>query len=133
MACQLSRSRIDKVCFLTKDPANQDQTFTERTSMSKHSSETEGRNQVTITYCPGCGWLLRSAWMAQEILTTFREEVDGLTLRPSKDESGVFRVEANGELVWCRNRDGGFPEIKALKQAIRDCLAPHRNLGHFDL
>ena len=95
-------------------------------------SSADGQNRVTIIFCPGCGWLLRSAWMAQEILTTFSNEVDGLTLKPSKNESGVFQIMANEELLWCRKRDGGFPDIKTLKQRIRDHVAPEKDLGHSD-
>ena len=108
--------------------------YCERILMKKDStpSNADGRTQVTIIFCPGCGWLLRSAWMAQEILTTFREEVDDLTLTPSKNESGVFQVLINEKLIWCRKRDDGFPEIKTLKQRIRDFVAPEKDLGHTD-
>ena len=95
-------------------------------------SNADGLTQVTIIFCPGCGWLLRSAWMAQEILTTFKEEVDDLTLTPSKNESGVFQVLINEKLIWCRKRDDGFPGIKILKQRIRDFVAPEKDLGHSD-
>ena len=33
-------------------------------------------NKIVIEYCPGCQWLLRSAWMAQEILNTFENELE---------------------------------------------------------
>lgn len=47
---------------------------------------------VSIDYCTGCRWMLRAAWMAQELLTTFQEEVDSVTLIPSRppDPGGVF-------------------------------------------
>ncbi|MCC5808148.1 MAG: SelT/SelW/SelH family protein [Opitutales bacterium] len=86
---------------------------------------------VTITYCPGCRWLPRSAWMAQELLGTFDRDLAGVTLRPSA-EAGVFTIEVGGETVWDRRRDGGFPEIKILKQRVRDRLDPGRDLGHID-
>lgn len=86
---------------------------------------------VRITYCPRCNWLMRSAWMAQELLNTFAEELVEVALRPSSD-SGVFTIECNDRLVWERQRDGGFPDIKTLKQRIRDEIAPHRDLGHVD-
>jgi predicted Rdx family selenoprotein len=35
-------------------------------------------------------------------------------------------------LLWDRKADGGFPETKVLKQRVRDCLDPDRNLGHSD-
>ena len=87
-------------------------------------------NHVEIHYCTQCRWLLRAAWMAQELLTTFDQEIAALTLRPGT--GGVFEVRANGELVWSRKEQGRFPEITELKQLVRDHIAPDRNLGHSD-
>lgn len=87
-------------------------------------------NRVVIEYCPQCRWLLRAAWTLQELLTTFPEELQEVALRPGG--SGVFRVSLNDRLLADRARDGGFPELPALKQAIRDRLAPQRGLGHSD-
>ena len=87
-------------------------------------------NHVVITYCTQCRWLLRSTWMAQELLTTFDQEIDELTLRPGT--GGIFEVHANGQRVWSRKDDGGFPEITVLKQKVRDVIAPDRDLGHVD-
>jgi len=42
-------------------------------------------------------------------------------------------VRRNGELVWDRKTNGGFPEPKILKQKIRDLIAPSRDLGHSDV
>ena len=88
--------------------------------------------RIVIEYCPGCRWLLRSSWMAQEILTTFENEIDEVTLKPRKDKSGVFQIACNQELIWCRERDKGFPDIKELKQRIRDYVTPEKELGHID-
>lgn len=38
----------------------------------------------------------------------------------------------NGEVVWDRADKGGFPEVKELKQIVRDILAPSKDLGHSD-
>jgi selenoprotein W-related protein len=72
--------------------------------------------------------LLRAAWVAQELLTKFQNELEEVTLRIGK--GGVFKVILNGELLADRERDGGFPELPALKQRIRDRIAPTRDLGH---
>lgn len=87
---------------------------------------------VEIEYCPGCRWLLRAGWTAQELLTTFESELGGVTLRPSA-ESGTFRVTVDGVVVWNRKDQGRFPEMKELKQRIRDGIAPERDLGHSDI
>ncbi len=90
----------------------------------------ESKPHVTITYCALCNWLTRSAWMAQELLSTFSEELGGVTLTPGT--GGIFEIRVDGELVWERKRDGGFPGSKELKQRVRDVIAPDRNLGHVD-
>lgn len=88
------------------------------------------RPRVAITYCRQCGWLLRAAWMAQELLSTFAEELGEVALVPGT--GGTFQIEVAGELVWDRKRDGGFPDVKALKQRVRDRIDPERDLGHVD-
>jgi selenoprotein W-related protein len=86
--------------------------------------------RVEIEYCRQCRWLLRAAWMAQELLTTFETELGGVTLTPGT--GGVFEVRMDGETVWSRKGEGRFPEMKELKQLIRDRAAPERDLGHSD-
>jgi selenoprotein W-related protein len=90
----------------------------------------EDKPRVVITYCRQCNWLMRSAWMAQELLSTFSEELGAVTLVPST--GGQFQIEIDGALVWERKRDGGFPDVKALKQLVRDRIDPDRDLGHID-
>lgn len=87
---------------------------------------------VEIEYCTGCRWLLRSGWAAQELLTTFEKELGAVTLRPS-EVSGRFLVTLDGVELWDRKSKGGFPEMKELKQLIRDHIAPERDLGHSDV
>ena len=89
------------------------------------------RPNVAITYCRLCNWLLRAAWMGQELLSTFAEELGSVTLIPD-DTGGVFEVKLDGRLIWSRAEHGRFPEIKELKQTVRDEIAPGRDLGHVD-
>jgi selenoprotein W-related protein len=86
------------------------------------------RPRVEIHYCTQCNWLLRSAWLAQELLTTFTQELGEVALRPGT--GGIFEISVDGRQVWCRKVDGGFPEAKVLKQRVRDVVAPEKNLGH---
>ena len=86
--------------------------------------------RVTILYCRQCNWLLRAAWMAQELLTTFAEDLGEVALVPGT--GGAFEIRYDDIPIWERRRDGGFPDAKALKQRIRDQLDPNRNLGHAD-
>jgi selenoprotein W-related protein len=90
------------------------------------------RPNVAITYCRLCNWLLRAAWMAQELLSTFAEELGSVTLVPDTT-GGVFEVRVDGKLVWSRKEQGRFPESKELKQIVRDRIAPEHDLGHADV
>lgn len=85
---------------------------------------------VEIEYCRQCRWLLRAAWMAQELLATFEEEIGGVTLKPGT--GGVFVVRVAGVEVWSRAGEGRFPDAAELKQRVRDRVAPDRSLGHSD-
>ncbi len=87
--------------------------------------------KILIRYCPKCNWLLRSAWMTQELLHTFVDDLQSVTLEPAC-EAGMFEIHYDEELLWERKRDGGFPDVKALKQRVRDRLDPNRDLGHLD-
>ncbi|UFH52298.1 SelT/SelW/SelH family protein [Spirosoma sp. KNUC1025] len=86
---------------------------------------------ITIEYCPKCGWLLRAAWMAQELLTTFTDDVHGVLLRPA-ELSGRFSVRINDDVIFDRKVEGRFPESKELKQLVRDVVNPEKSLGHSD-
>ena len=41
-----------------------------------------------------------------------------------------FEVRAGEATVWSRRERGRFPEIKELKQLVRDAIAPGKDLGH---
>ena len=84
------------------------------------------RPRVDIEYCTQCRWLLRAAWTAQELLVTFEDELGAVALVPGT--GGVFEVR----LGWSRKAEGRFPELKELKQRLRDRIAPGRDLGHSD-
>ena len=86
--------------------------------------------RIEIRYCVKCRWLLRAAWLSQELLSTFESDIGEVALVPG--ESGEFRVVANEQVVWDRKVDGGFPQPKELKQRVRDVIAPQKDLGHSD-
>jgi selenoprotein W-related protein len=90
----------------------------------------DSKPSLSITYCTQCNWLLRSAWMAQEVLSTFSLEMAEVSLIPGT--GGIFEIHLDGELIWERKRDGGFPDVKQLKQMVRDRIDPERSLGHID-
>ena len=84
--------------------------------------------RVEIEYCTQCRWLLRAGWMAQELLTTFPAELGEVALVPGS--GGVFEVRVEGDTVWSRAAEGGFPDLPELKRLVRDRVAPNRHLGH---
>lgn len=86
---------------------------------------------VTIEYCPKCGWMLRAAYMAQELLSTFTDDIHGVLLQPS-EVSGSYIIRIDDVVVFDRRVAGNFPEIKELKQLVRDVVAPDKSLGHSD-
>jgi len=68
--------------------------------------------------------------MAQELLTTFETELGEVALIPGT--GGIFEVRVNDTLIWSRAAQGRFPDLKELKQLVRDQVAPEKNLGHSD-
>lgn len=76
--------------------------------------------------------------MAQELLSTFADEITEITLKPRM--GGVFEIwisredqyDGEPQRLWSRKEDDGFPDIKLLKQKVRDVVAPDRSLGHVD-
>lgn len=116
--------------------------------------------RVAITYCTQCRWMLRAAYFGQELLSTFGTTIGEIALIPATggiftvqltylpesvpksaenaSRNGVEEVEWSGDvgvksvLIWDRKVEGGFPETKVLKQRVRDCLEPGRDLGHSD-
>jgi hypothetical protein len=63
----------------------------------KMASSPVSENVVTIEYCTRCKWMMRSAWMAQELLTTFDDgTIAEMRLRPQfSDPGGDFKVCSN--------------------------------------
>ncbi len=86
--------------------------------------------RVRIEYCTQCRWLLRAAWLAQELLTTFVDDLAEVSLVPGT--GGVFDIRLNDELLFSRKEAGRFPEAKEVKQLVRDKIDPERSLGHSD-
>lgn len=75
--------------------------------------------------------MLRAAYMAQEVLSSFTDEIHGVMLVPS-EIAGRYTVRVADQEIFDRKRAGRFPEIKELKQLIRDLVAPDKSLGHSD-
>jgi len=87
-------------------------------------------HQIEIRYCTQCRWLLRAAWMAQELLTTFEGDIERVSLVPGS--GGVFELWLDRTLIFSRKEAQRFPEAKEIKQLVRDRIDPERPLGHSD-
>lgn len=86
--------------------------------------------RVEVVYCTQCRWLLRAAWIAQELLSTFSEDLGEVALVPGK--GGVFEIHLDGQLLFSRAIEQRFPEAAELKQRVRDRIDQGRDLGHID-
>ncbi len=74
--------------------------------------------------------MLRAAWMAQELLTTFEGNLSEVALVPGT--GGVFEIRLDDRVLWSRTAEGRFPELREAKQRVRDVVDPGRALGHSD-
>ncbi|OUW17024.1 MAG: selenoprotein [Opitutales bacterium TMED158] len=86
--------------------------------------------RISILYCRQCRWMMRAAWLAQELLTTFAEDIGEVALQPG--EGGILEIRLDGQLIFSRKQAGRFPEAKEVKQLVRDRIDPDRDLGHSD-
>ena len=84
------------VLLLSKESKQDDDSATTITTATTTPEQSENRSgaiaMLTIEYCTGCRWMLRSAWLMQELFTTFDTEMGSITLIPSKPPSpgGTF-------------------------------------------
>ncbi len=144
---QLVRDEISPKKFLGHSDTKDRQESQDTPLIQDDNTSTERGDQVTqvslsgtktpslsITYCTGCRWLYRAAYFGLEVLTTFDQEINSFSLIPSRPPSkgGQFTITLNDEIIWDREREGGFPEVSRLKRIIRDSLAPGKDLGHTD-
>ncbi|KAH6610726.1 seleno domain [Trichoderma cornu-damae] len=106
--------------------------------------------RITIRFCTQCKWMLRAAYYAQELLSTFSLSLGEVALQPSTGGTFVVTIHhpsssssssspspspspsIQSTTLWDRKTDGGFPETKELKRRVRDVIDPARDLGHVD-
>ncbi|KFY11353.1 hypothetical protein V491_07240 [Pseudogymnoascus sp. VKM F-3775] len=108
--------------------------------------------RIVIKFCTQCKWMLRAAYFAQELLSTFSTDLGEVALQPAT--GGVFNIEifyttapnsttqaemgtvtsvtVQSQILWDRKTEGGFPETKEIKRRVRDIIDPNRDLGHVD-
>lgn len=84
--------------------------------------------RVTITYCTKCRFMLRATWLAQELLTTFADELGEVAVIPGS--GGIFEVTLDGEVIATNRDHAPMPDPSQVKRAVRDRVAPDRKIGH---
>ncbi len=62
--------------------------------------------EIVITYCTQCQWLLRAAWLAQELLSTF---ADDLEKPPGARNRWRIRITCDGGGVWSARPTAASP------------------------
>ncbi|KAL7901006.1 Rdx family domain-containing protein [Trichoderma sp. SZMC 28014] len=103
--------------------------------------------RITIQFCTQCKWMLRAAYYAQELLSTFSLSLGEVALQPSTGGTFIVTIyhpsaspsespsnppSIQSTVLWDRKTDQGFPETKELKRRVRDVIEPGRDLGHVD-
>ena len=84
--------------------------------------------RIEIHYCTQCKFMLRAAYLAQELLTSFEKELGEVALVPSS--GGIFEVTLDGETLATNRETKRLPEAGEVKRLLRDRIAPERTIGH---
>ena len=84
--------------------------------------------RIEIEYCTNCRFQLRAAWYAQELLTSFEQELGEVALVPGT--GGIFVVRLDGEVIASNRESKQMPELSEVKRLVRDQVAPDRRIGH---
>ncbi len=84
--------------------------------------------RVEIRYCTQCRFMLRAAYLAQELLTTFEKELGEVALIPGS--GGIFEVTLDGKTLATNRETKRMPEAGEVKRLLRDRIAPERSIGH---
>ncbi|KAF7948816.1 hypothetical protein EAE96_008003 [Botrytis aclada] len=147
--------KVDGMKIVTRDVAGEEK-------REKEMSQVDGiiLPRVSIQFCTQCKWMLRAAYFAQELLSTFGTDIGEVALQPStggtfivelftdanasknatrdvegeaeKNVNEVKEVKVLKHTLWDRKSEGGFPETKELKKRLRNIIDPSRDLGHVD-
>ncbi len=72
--------------------------------------------------------MLRAAYLAQELLTSFEKELGEVALVPGS--GGIFEVRLDGEMLATNRETKVMPEAGEVKRLLRDRISPGRTIGH---
>lgn len=72
--------------------------------------------EVTIEYCVPCGLLEYAVETQGQLLEAFGQDLAGVRLQPG--HGGVFRVQADDELIWDKDDHDGEIDPDAITDAV---------------
>jgi selenoprotein W-related protein len=72
--------------------------------------------------------MLRATWLAQELLTTFGDELGEVAIIPGS--GGIFEVKLDGDVIATNRDHAPMPDPAEIKRMVRDRVAPDRKIGH---
>ncbi|TRZ13094.1 hypothetical protein HGM15179_013997 [Zosterops borbonicus] len=78
-------------------------------------SGAERRVRIVVEYCEPCGFEATY----QELASAVRDEYPDIEIESRLGGTGAFEIEINGQLVFSKLENGGFPYEKDLIEAIR--------------
>jgi len=84
--------------------------------------------RVVVEYCARCGFMLRAAWVAQELLKSFEDELAEVALRPGG--GGIFAVRLDEAPLFSNKEQGRFPEMRELREGLAQALGSEKRFGH---
>lgn len=74
--------------------------------------------EVNIEYCVPCGLLDPAVETQEALLEEFGRDLDGVRLQPG--HGGVFKVHADGDLVWDKDDHEGTIDLAAITEAVQE-------------
>ena len=73
-------------------------------------------HKVKITYCADCGYEPQTLDLAKALMLEFGARLSCIELIPW--DGGTFEVSVDGDLLHSMKRDGGFPKLQTIKDAV---------------
>ncbi|XP_061031237.1 migration and invasion enhancer 1 [Eubalaena glacialis] len=71
--------------------------------------------RIVVEYCEPCGF--EATYL--ELASAVKEQYPGIEIESRLGGTGAFEIEINGQLVFSKLENGGFPYEKDLIEAIR--------------